>query len=92
MQILEDGLFENQTPENFKKVCEPKVHGTMNLDKVARDSCKDSLDWFVVFSSITSGRGNVGQTNYGYANSAMERLCEQRKKDGLPGLVFFNFD
>ncbi|XP_071129497.1 fatty acid synthase-like isoform X4 [Mytilus edulis] len=85
--VLEDGLFENQTPENFKKVCEPKVHGTMNLDKVARDSCKDSLDWFVVFSSITSGRGNVGQTNYGYANSAMERLCEQRNKDGLPGLA-----
>lgn len=85
--VLEDGLFENQTPENFRKVCEPKVDGTMNLDRVTRDCCMNSLDWFVVFSSITSGRGNVGQTNYGYANSAMERLCEQRKKDGLPGLA-----
>jgi hypothetical protein len=41
----------------------------------------------VVFSSITSGRGNVGQTNYGYANSVMERICEQRKKNGLPGKI-----
>ncbi|CAF5042184.1 unnamed protein product, partial [Rotaria magnacalcarata] len=33
------------------------------------------------------GRGNAGQTNYGYANSTMERICEQRQKDGLPGLA-----
>jgi len=40
-----------------------------------------------VFSSITSGRGNFGQSNYGYANSIMERICEQRKIDGLPALA-----
>ena len=80
-------MFENQTAENFKKVCEPKVNGTLNLDKLTRTHCKESLDLFVVFSSITSGRGNVGQTNYGYANSVMERICEQRKKNGLPGKI-----
>jgi fatty acid synthase len=44
------------------------------------------LDYFVVFSSISCGRGNAGQTNYGYANSTMERICEQRQHDGLPGM------
>lgn len=45
-----------------------------------------TLDQFVVFSSVSCGRGNAGQSNYGLANSAMERICEQRRKDGFPGL------
>jgi fatty acid synthase len=45
----------------------------------------ESLDWFVAFSSVSCGRGNVGQSNYGLANSFMERICEHRKMDGLPG-------
>lgn len=75
----------NQTTENFESVCKPKVFGTMYLDKVTRVLCKDSLDWFVVFSSVSCGRGNAGQANYGLANSFMERICEQRKADGLHG-------
>lgn len=83
---MADGLFENQTEDNFRRVCEPKVNGTKNLDTLTRKYCRDSLDWFVVFSSITSGLGNIGQTNYGYGNSVMERICEQRKEIGLPGI------
>lgn len=75
----------NQTTENFESVCKPKVFGTMYLDKVTRALCKDSLDWFVVFSSVSCGRGNAGQANYGLANSFMERICEQRREDGLHG-------
>ncbi|KAI8423490.1 hypothetical protein MSG28_012604, partial [Choristoneura fumiferana] len=33
------------------------------------------------------GRGTHGQSNYGLANSAMERLCEQRQADSLPALA-----
>ena len=61
------------------------MKGTINLDHVTRERCKESLDWFVVFSSTTCGYGNAGQTNYGYANSVMERIVEQRRKDGYPG-------
>jgi fatty acid synthase len=32
---------------------------------------------------LTAGRGNGGQSNYGFANSAMERICERRRADGL---------
>lgn len=35
---------------------------------------------------MVSGYGNTGQTNYGMANSIMERICEKRRADGLPGL------
>ena len=85
-QVLRDGLLINQTAEQFKQVYQPKVQGTAHLDRVTRQSCSSSLDWFVVFSSATSGRGFAGQSNYAFANSYMERLCENRKRDGLPGI------
>ncbi|KAK8768358.1 hypothetical protein V5799_015177, partial [Amblyomma americanum] len=56
------------------------------MDIISRHLCPD-LDHFVVFSSLSSGYGNVGQTNYGYANSAMERICECRAAGGLPALA-----
>ncbi|GFU25462.1 fatty acid synthase [Nephila pilipes] len=58
----------------------------MNLDALSRDLCPH-LQRFVCFSSISCGRGNAGQSNYGYANSVMERICEQRTREGLPGLA-----
>jgi fatty acid synthase len=36
---------------------------------------------------VSCGRGNAGQTNYGYANSVLERICESRRKDGFHGLA-----
>ena len=76
--------MENQTREMFQKVGETKVAGTVNLDKTTRQQCS-SLDWFVVFSSVNCGRGKEGQANYGFSNSFMERICEQRVHDGYPG-------
>ncbi|PKU31498.1 fatty acid synthase [Limosa lapponica baueri] len=79
-------MIENQTPELFMEVNKPKYSGTIHLDWVTRKKCPD-LDYFVVFSSVSCGRGNAGQSNYGFANSTMERICEQRHHDGLPGLA-----
>lgn len=86
-QVLRDGLIENQDSQQFQQVAAPKVTGTHHLDMVTRQHCADSLDWFVVFSSVSCGRGNAGQANYGFANSVMERICEQRREEGLPGLA-----
>lgn len=85
--VLRDGLIENQTKEMFDQSTTPKIKGTINLDKASREMCSDSLDHFVVFSSVACGWGNLGQTNYGFANSVMERICEKRKADNLPGLA-----
>ena len=81
--VLKDALIENQSVETFKDVCEPKLTGLKHLDVVSREKCPQ-LEHFVAFSSLTAGRGNGGQSNYGYANSAMERICERRRRDGLP--------
>lgn len=61
-----------------------EVSLSCSAPRVTRKKCPD-LDYFVVFSSVSCGRGNAGQSNYGFANSTMERICEQRHNDGLPG-------
>jgi fatty acid synthase len=84
--VLNDALFRNQTIETFHKTCESKINTFANLDKLTRISCPD-LDYFVLFSSVTCGKGFRGQSNYGYANSVAERICEMRRRDGLHGLA-----
>uniref|UniRef100_A0AAY5EZH5 Fatty acid synthase n=1 Tax=Electrophorus electricus TaxID=8005 RepID=A0AAY5EZH5_ELEEL len=84
--VLKDGMLENLTPEQFIEVNKPKYDGTLHLDRVTRHKCPE-LQHFVVFSSVSCGRGNAGQSNYGFANSTMERVCEQRQLDRLPGLA-----
>lgn len=85
--VLRDAIMENQTVDKYEAVCGPKVDATIALDEASRKICKDSCDYFVAFSSISCGRGNQGQTNYGFANSVMERVCEHRREDGLHGLA-----
>ncbi|KAF5292076.1 hypothetical protein FQR65_LT11342 [Abscondita terminalis] len=84
--VLHDALFEYQTKETFKLVFESKSVIIKNLDAVSRKFCP-YLSQFVVFSSIVCGRGNSGQANYGMANSVGERICEERKSEGHPGLA-----
>ncbi|XP_053616908.1 fatty acid synthase-like [Plodia interpunctella] len=84
--VLKDSIFQNQTPETFQTSFGPKALATMHLDKFSKKHCP-GLKNFVVFSSVSCGRGNAGQTNYGLSNSVMERICEWRKKLGLPALA-----
>jgi fatty acid synthase len=84
--VLNDALFKNQTIETFREACEPKINTFANLDKLTRISCPD-LDYFVLFSSVSCGKGFRGQSNYGYANAVVERICEMRRRDGLHGLA-----
>jgi fatty acid synthase len=80
---LRDGIFENQTSQMFVESLAPKANATQYLDKLSRKLCP-GLKHFVIFSSVSCGRGNAGQTNYGMGNSIMERICEIRHKLGLP--------
>jgi fatty acid synthase len=80
--VLNDCLLENLLIDKSKETIASKVKSFENLDQMSRDLNLD-LDYFVVFSSIACGKGNVGQSNYGFGNS----VCEARRKDGLHGLA-----
>ena len=84
--ILKDAEFLCQTEKSFAEVAEPKAVLMENLDAASRKYCR-SLDYFVAFSSTSSGYGNSGQANYGWSNSVMERICEKRVAEGLCGLA-----
>ncbi|KAK0078011.1 hypothetical protein PV326_009658, partial [Microctonus aethiopoides] len=84
--VLKDSLWENQTSSQFVESFKPKAWSTKNLDDLSRKLCPQ-LRHFVVFSSVSCGRGNAGQTNYGMSNSVMERICETRVADGFPALA-----
>jgi fatty acid synthase len=74
------------TKTAFENVCKPKADATINLDHLSR-KLNPKLDYFVCFSSFACGRGNYGQSNYGFANSVMERVCESRRDNGYHGLA-----
>uniref|UniRef100_A0A336MX78 CSON007834 protein n=2 Tax=Culicoides sonorensis TaxID=179676 RepID=A0A336MX78_CULSO len=82
--ILRDNIFENQDAEKFVESLSVKAYATKYLDEISRKLCPQ-LEHFVVFSSVSCGRGNAGQTNYGMANSIMERIVESRVSAGFPG-------
>lgn len=78
---LRDSILDNQTVQNFVECLAPKAKATEHLDRASRELCPQ-LEQFVVFSSVSCGRGNAGQSNYGMANSVMERIIERRRADG----------
>uniref|UniRef100_A0A182TZ62 Fatty acid synthase n=1 Tax=Anopheles melas TaxID=34690 RepID=A0A182TZ62_9DIPT len=81
---LRDAIIENQSVDKFAECLAPKATATHHLDALSRELCP-MLKHFVVFSSVSCGRGNAGQSNYGMANSIMERIIEHRVAHGLPG-------
>lgn len=82
--LLRDNIFENQDKDKFYESLSVKADATKYLDEISRKLCPH-LEYFVVFSSVSCGRGNAGQTNYGMANSIMERIVESRVAAGYPG-------
>ncbi|OTF78844.1 Fatty acid synthase-like protein [Euroglyphus maynei] len=84
--VIKDGLFDNQTIDSFEDVIKPKANIFLQLDKLTRQR-SICLNYFVAFSSVSCGVGNPGQSNYGLGNSVIERVCDQRRLDGLHGLA-----
>ncbi|KAL9034238.1 MAG: hypothetical protein Q9214_007134, partial [Letrouitia sp. 1 TL-2023] len=82
--VLNDSSIRDMDYDEMMDTLRPKIDGSRVLDEVFQDN---TLDFFVLFSSITSACGNIGQANYTTANMFMVGLAEQRKKKGLAGSV-----
>ncbi|PTL78225.1 type I polyketide synthase [Vitiosangium sp. GDMCC 1.1324] len=81
--VLDDGILEQQEPARFRSVMAPKIQGAWNLHMLTRD---ESLDFFVLYSSMSGLLGLPGQGNYAAANAAMDALAHYRRQQGLPAL------
>jgi polyketide synthase PksN len=81
--VQRDSLIINKNLEDIPDVLLPKISGTQILDQ---ETCEDALDFFVMFSSVASVTGNLGQCDYAYGNAFMDgyaQLREKLKKQGL---------
>jgi hybrid polyketide synthase/nonribosomal peptide synthetase ACE1 len=82
--VLIDGLLSNMPYDTFNSVIRPKVEGTILLDQLFSEN---TLDFFIMFSSLTCVTGNIGQTPYAASNCFMVSMAEGRRKRGLAGSV-----
>jgi acyl carrier protein len=67
--------------ERFRTALAPKAFGAYHLDRLTKD---DNLDFFIVYSSVSSVLGPPGQANYATANALLDGLIADRKAKGLP--------
>lgn len=82
--VLDDISFFEMPYEKMDKVLRPKVKGAILLDELFQDT---SLDFFVLFSSVTAIAGNRGQSAYTTANMFMSSLATQRRRKGLAASI-----
>jgi len=82
--VLEDMPMTALSAEALARTLPAKIAGAHNLDRLTR---QDALDYFVLFSSISTLIGNHGQSAYVAANGYQEGLVRQRRAAGLPGLA-----
>ncbi|HYK05692.1 MAG TPA: SDR family NAD(P)-dependent oxidoreductase [Thermoanaerobaculia bacterium] len=76
--VNRDAFILRKTREEIEEVLAPKVYGVLNADFATRE---ENLDVFVLFSSVAGVLGNVGQSDYAYANHFLDSFAEHR--DGL---------
>lgn len=82
--VLNDAVFAAQTPAHLDEVLRPKIDAAWHLHELTADA---DLSAFILFSSVASLFGSLGQANYAAANAFLEGLAQHRRHRGLPGLA-----
>jgi amino acid adenylation domain-containing protein len=84
--VLKEGKFlEHDSEDMWSTVWAPKILGAWNLHEATKDM---NLDFFILFSSILSVLGALGQANYASAGTFLDSLTAHRHRLGLPASVF----
>ena len=81
--VLKDSYIKDIDADDIKKIMYPKILGAINLNKLTQSL---DLDYFVMFSSISSIIGNPGQAVYSSSNLFLDSLAIHRMNQGLKGI------
>ncbi|WP_168188772.1 non-ribosomal peptide synthetase/type I polyketide synthase [Thermoflavimicrobium daqui] len=79
--VVDDGVIKNMNPANFHESLKAKVAGAWLLHQKTKS---ESLNFFVLFSSVTSMLGSAGQGLYAATNAYLDALAQTRRAQGLP--------
>ena len=78
--VLHDGVLQRLDWPRFTDVFSPKVEGAWQL---ARRTRGVPLDFFVLFSSMSSLLGSAGQANHAAANAFLDTLAHDLRAQGV---------
>ena len=73
--VIHDSFLVKKTAEEVATVLAPKVSGVVNLDAATADM---TLEFMVLFASVSGSFGNVGQADYAAANAFLDRYAAHR--------------
>lgn len=80
--LTQDSFILKKDLANFSEVLAPKVTGTYYVDQFTQ---QEPLDYFVLFSSVASVLGNIGQSDYASANAFLDAFTEWRNEQVVQG-------
>jgi myxalamid-type polyketide synthase MxaD len=80
---VQDQVMVKMTDDQLDRVLRPKVGGAWALHKAF---ATEPLDFFVLFSSVSSVVVTAGQGNYAAGNAFLDGLAHYRRASGLPAL------
>ena len=75
--VLSDSTIVKQNDNNIEKVWGPKSQGVVNIHHALGDT---ELNFFILFSSVVSVCGNIGQSAYSSANGFLDGFAEYRNE------------
>ena len=95
--VLDDSLFHKMSHRQWVTATSPKIRGKMciagmnyaDADQVIgswnlHELLPDSLDFFIVLSSLAGVIGSISQANYAAGNTYQDALIHYRHSKGLP--------
>ncbi len=83
--IIDDNFIQQKTTQEAKKVFEVKVKGAKNIHETTQHI---SLDFLVLFSSMSAVLGNSGQADYAAANEYLRDFTQFRNQEVIAKRAF----
>ncbi|WP_238651997.1 type I polyketide synthase [Paenibacillus piscarius] len=86
--ITSDSFILYKTRKQLEQVLAAKVFGTVNLYEAFG---QEPLDVMLLFSSVSAVTGNLGQSDYAYANSFMDHFANEKRAAGDTAILSVNW-
>ncbi|TKY87080.1 hypothetical protein EX895_003757 [Sporisorium graminicola] len=80
--VLRDALLSSMSFDQWRTSLGAKAYGATNLHR-ALEECNVDVDFFVMFSSVSTILGAKAQSNYSAANCYLDFLVRHRRAQGL---------
>lgn len=81
-------IIQARTADDEIRMCQAKINGTYVLDEALKD---ETLDFFLLCSSLVSFLGAAGQVAYAASNAFMDSFAHAKRQEGKP-VISLNWD